>query len=200
MVGGKEMSIEDIIGILEKNRPYFQKKGGLTISGGEPLLQRAALIPLFQEAKKHGFQTALDTNGSILDEFSKKLLEVTDLVLLDIKHSNRELHTKLTGVPNDIPLQFARYCEDHNHTMWLRYVLVPEYTDQPEYLHEWAKRFTGYSSVERVEILPYHRLGEYKYAQLKIPYRLTEVQTPTTEKINEAVDIFKQYFKQVYVR
>lgn len=200
IAGGKNIPIEHILELLEKERPYFQKKGGLTVSGGEPLLQRAALIALFQETKKRGFHTALDTNGSILDPFSKQLLEVTDLVLLDIKHSNRKMHIHLTGVPNDVPLQFARYCEDHNKPMWLRYVLVPGFTDQPEYLHEWGKRFTDYTNIERVEILPYHRLGEYKYAQLGIPYRLTGVPTPTTEKINETNTIFRHYFKTVFVR
>lgn len=194
------MSIDQIMDMLEQERPYFQKKGGLTVSGGEPLLQRAALIPLFTEAHNRGFHTALDTNGSVLDATSKELLAVTDLVLLDIKHSNREVHTKLTGVSNDVPLQFARYCQDTKKPMWLRYVLVPGYTDQPEYLHEWGKRFTDYSTIERVEILPYHRLGEYKYKEMGIPYRLAGVKTPSAEAVQEAVTIFKQYFTHVYVR
>lgn len=198
--GGTEIEIETVLETLEKQKPYFLEKGGLTVSGGEPLIQRVALYKLFSEAKKRGFHTTLDTNGSILDDFTKKLLEVTDLVLLDIKHINNEHHKKLTTISNEIPLKFAEYCEEHNNKMWLRYVLVPGVTDQPQYLHEWGKHFTQYKNIERVEILPYHRLGEYKYEVLNIKYPLAGVKQPSLNEIKAAQKIFKEYFDTVQIR
>lgn len=197
---GVEIEIESVLESLDKQKPYFLQKGGLTVSGGEPLIQRVAIYKLFAEAKKRGYHTALDTNGSILDDFTKKLLEVTDLVLLDIKHIDNERHKKLTTISNEIPLKFAQYCEEHNKKMWLRYVLVPGFTDQPEFLNLWGKYFAGYKNIERVEILPYHELGVYKYGQLKIKYPLQDVKPPTLKNVETARGIFKEYFDTVQIR
>lgn len=198
--GGKEMKTEDILVLLEKEKPYFKDKGGLTVSGGEPLLQRYALLDLFTKAKKLGFHTALDTNGSLLDDASKKLLEVTDLVLLDVKHIDPVWHKKVTNASNTIVLKFAEYREQTKKPMWLRYVLVPGYTDQIEYLKKWGEYFKNFKHIERVEILPYHSFGEYKYEQLGIEYPLKNVKPPTNEKVQEAYNIFQQYFTHVYIR
>ncbi len=199
-IGGKEMSSEDIIRLLEKQRPYFKDKGGLTISGGESLLQRHALIDLFTKAKRAGFQTCLDTNGSILDADSKKLLKVTDLVLLDVKHIDPIWHQKVTNASNVVVLQFAEYLESINKPMWLRYVLVPGYTDQEQSLEKWGKHFRKYKNLERVEILPFHKYGFYKYKELGMKNYLENTPVPTQEEIQEAFDIFKKYFKEVYIR
>ncbi|MDP3758233.1 MAG: radical SAM protein, partial [Candidatus Daviesbacteria bacterium] len=112
--GGKIMQSGEIIELLEKQRPYFKNKGGLTVSGGESLLQRQGLLDLFTKAKKAGFNTTLDTNGSILDEDTKKLLEVTDLVLLDVKHIDPVWHMTVTKASNEPVLQFAKYLEEKN--------------------------------------------------------------------------------------
>jgi pyruvate formate lyase activating enzyme len=197
---GKVIRTEEIIKLLEKEKPYFKDKGGLTVSGGEPLLQRQNLKHIFREVKKKGFHTTLDTNGTILDHHSKKLLEFTDLVLLDIKHIDPVWHQKVTKVSNEIVLKFAEYLEEIKKPMWLRYVLVPGYTDQEEFLHKWGKHFRKYNSIERVEILPYHTFGAYKYEQLGLKYPLKELVPPSKEMVNHALNIFKQYFKHVYVR
>lgn len=208
--GGKEITSEEVIELLEKQRPYFKKNGGLTVSGGESLLQREGLIDLFTKAKKAGFNTALDTNGSILDEETKKLLEVTDLVLLDVKHIDPVWHQTITSASNETVLQFAKYLEEKNIPTWLRYVLVPGYTNQKEFLEKWGEYFGNYKqslkrqsrfkNVKRVEILPFHTFGFYKYKELGIENPLLDCPVPTKEEIQDAMDIFKKYFKSVYVR
>ena len=198
--GGKQIDIQTILDQLEKQKDYFGTKGGLTISGGEPLIQREALIPLFKEVKKRGFHTALDTNGAILDDKTKELFEYTDLILLDIKHIDAEKHKKLTGVHNMVPLKIAEYRESTGKPMWLRHVLVPGYTDKEEDLRNWANTFKEYKCVERVEILPYHTFGVYKYKELGIEYPLEKVQAATRSQAEQAQKIFSEYFKNVYIR
>ncbi|MDO8639277.1 MAG: pyruvate formate-lyase-activating protein [Candidatus Daviesbacteria bacterium] len=197
---GKKTSDEEIIKLLIKQKPYFKDKGGLTVSGGEPLLQRKDLIRLFTKVKKLGFNTALDTNGSILDEDTKKLLEVTDLVLLDVKHIDPIWHQKVTGSNNNIVLEFANYLKKIKKPAWLRYVLVPNLTDQVKFLNQWGRHFAKYQNIQRVEVLPFHTLGFYKYEQLGIPNPLKDTPTPSKEEVQQAVDIFKKYFKEVYIR
>lgn len=194
------MPIEKIIELLEKQKPYFKNKGGLTVSGGEPLLQRQELVSLFATAQKAGFHTTLDTNGTILDEASKKLLNVTDLVLLDVKHIDPAWHQKVTGSTNKTVLQFAQYLEEIKKPTWLRYVLVPGYTDQEEFLHKWGESFKNYKTVERVEILPYHTFGDYKYEQMGLKNPLKNTNPPSKEMVDQAMKIFKKYFKLVYIR
>ena len=198
--GGTLMKSEEIIELLKKQKPYFKDSGGLTISGGESLLQRAGLLDLFTKAKKAGFNTCLDTNGSILDEVTKKLLQATDLVLLDVKHIDPLWHQKVTGASNAPVLKFAKYLESIEKPMWLRYVLVPGYTNQRQFLEKWGAHFRSYKNIERVEILPFHTYGFYKYKELGLENPLEDCPVPTKEQVQEAMDIFKKYFKEVHVR
>jgi len=198
--GGIRMSSDEIIELLKKQKPYFKNKGGLTISGGEALLQRKGLLDLFRKAKKAGFHTALDTNGSILDSDTEKLLKFTDLVLLDVKHIDPVWHQTVTNASNETVLQFAKYLEKIAKPMWLRYVLVPGYTNQKEFLRKWGAYFANFKNIERVEILPFHTYGFYKYKELGIENPLKDCPVPTKEEVQEALDIFKKYFKSVYVR
>lgn len=194
------MSSEEIIELLKKQKPYFKDTGGLTVSGGESLLQRKALLDLFTKAKKLGFNTTLDTNGSILDDDTKKLLEVTDLVLLDVKHIDPVWHQTVTSASNEPTLRFAKYLKEINKSMWLRYVLVPGYTNQKEFLEKWGAHFKDYKNIDRVEILPFHTYGFYKYKELGIENPLSDCPVPTEKEIQEALTIFEKYFKSVYVR
>lgn len=198
--GGKLMRSEEIIKLLQKQKPYFKDAGGLTVSGGESLLQRKALLDLFTKAKKLGFHTVLDTNGSILDETAKKLLEVTDLVLLDVKHIDPVWHLTVTKASNEPVLQFAKYLEEKGIPMWLRYVLVPGYTDQEEFLNKWGQHFADYKNILRVEILPFHTYGFYKYKELGIKNPLKDTPVPTKKEVKKAFDIFKNFFQDVYIR
>lgn len=198
--GGREIDAKEIIGLLQKEKSYFNGGGGLTVSGGEPTVQAKELLPIFKAVKEAGFNTALDTNGSITTETVEKLYEYTDLVLLDVKHIDQAWHKKITGVGNTSVLEMARFREKQGKPMWLRYVLVPGYSDQEEYLHKWGEVFQEYSSIDRVEILPYHTLGAYKFKELGRTYPLEGVPSPTKEQIEKAKEIFQQYFEHVYIR
>ena len=200
LMGGREMSTAEIVAMAEDSKPYFKNNGGVTVSGGEPLLQAGGVLKLFKQLKAKNIHTVLDTNGSILNDTVKELLEYTDLVILDIKHINDELHRKLTGCSNKNVLEFARYCEKQKKPMWLRYVLTPGYTDQPKYLQEFGEYFKNYKCVERVGILPYHTLGMHKYESLEIEYKLKDVPVPTPEQVSVARSIFEKYFTTVIVR
>lgn len=187
------ISTAEILELLEKEKSYFSQTGGLTISGGEPTLQAAALIELFQECKKHGFSTCLDTCGAIFDQTVNELYDLTDVVMLDVKHINPAWHQKITGANNENTLKNALYREQSAKELWLRYVLVPGWSDQLEYLEAWAKYFTAYQAVKRVEIIPYHKLGVYKYEALGRKYELEGVPLPSKEEINRAETIFRKY-------
>ena len=195
----KQYSTQDILELLERERPYFGKKGGLTVSGGEPTLQAEGLIELFTQAKQVGFHLSLDTNGAVYSDVVHQLYELTNLVILDVKHIDDDHHRKLTNISNVTVLKNAEFLEKSGRPMWLRYVLVPGWTDQEEYLEAWAKHFAGYKTVERVEILPYHTLGVHKYKALDMPYSLEGVDTPKKEVIELAERIFKRHLPGVIV-
>jgi len=163
-------------------------------------LQSSEILSVFKKAKELGFNTCLDTNGSILNESTKKLLEYTDLVLLDVKHIDNKKHKILTGVSNKQTLKTAEYLEKNNIKMWLRYVLVPEFSDDISDIKKWCEYFINYKNIEKVEILPYHTLGEHKYEELGWEYKLKNIKPPTPEKILEVEKIFKKYFKKVVIR
>lgn len=189
----KMMETAEIIELLEKERTYFGQIGGLTVSGGEPTLQATTLIELFKECKKHGFNTCLDTCGAIFDQNVKDLYDETDVVMLDVKHIDPVWHQKLTKSSNENVLKNAAYREESGKEMWLRYVLVPGWSDQVEHLEAWAKHFAGYKTVKRVEIIPYHQLGVFKYQALGRKYELDGVKPPSQADKNIAEAIFRKY-------
>lgn len=198
--GGREVSDEEIIKTLENGRNFYYEKGGLTVSGGEPTLQAKSLISLFQKVKKLGYHTALDTNGSIWNDDVKELFEYTDLVLLDVKQIDSDKHFDLTGQTNSKTLKLAEYLEKNDRKFWIRYVLVPGYTNSEKDLENFAKHFEKYKNLQRVEILPYHTLGVYKYKELGLKYGLKGVKTPSELEITEAKSIFEKYLQKVVVR
>jgi pyruvate formate lyase activating enzyme len=198
--GGKEMAEAELLKQIEGNIPYFGKTGGVTFSGGEPLLQAGALAAFCKKLKEKNLNVALDTNGSILTAKAKELLSLTDLVLLDIKHIDPAWHQKITGTDNTTPLAFARYLEEIGKPFWLRYVLVPGYTDQPEYLRQLGKHFKDYKMVQRLEILPYHTFGVHKFQELEKKYQLENVKVPTNNEVTAAQKILKKYFSAVFIR
>lgn len=197
--GGKFLNTEELVKRAVDQKPYFGRKGGVTVSGGEPLLQRGKLLHFFQRLHEEGINTVLDSNGRILDRTAKDLLLETDLLMLDIKHFNAEWHQKLTGLSNINTLKFAEHRESTGKPMWLRYVLVPGWSDQEEHLHQLGSFFQTYKTIERVEILPYHLLGVHKWEALGMDYRLKEVKPPSPEGLKAAAEIFKKYFREVRV-
>ena len=197
MQAGTPYTADELLEKALRYRSYWGSKGGITVSGGEPLLQIDFLLELFTKAKEKGVHTPLDTCGNPFTReepfFSKfeKLMEVTDLVMLDIKHMDEEQHVLLTGQKNDNILDMAKYLSDTGKSMWIRHVLVPERSDRDDYLWKLHDFIEKLDHVERVEVLPYHTLGVYKWKELGIPYGLEGIEPPTQERIQNANEILK---------
>lgn len=188
--GGKEYECDEIIEKILKYKNYITPDGGVTISGGEPLLQVDFLIELFEKLKKHGIHTCIDTSGNIaLTDKVKKLIELTDLFLLDIKCINDEVCKELTGVSNKRELEFAKYLDENNKKMWIRQVLVPTITDNEEDLKELSKFIKSLNNVEKVEILKYHDLGKFKWEKLNLKYPLERYRTANNTDLKRAKEI-----------
>lgn len=180
-----------------KYRTYWGKEGGITVSGGEPLLQIDFLTELFRRAKAEGVHTTLDTSGNPFTReepfFGKfrKLMDVTDLVLLDLKHIDDVQHRVLTGCTNKNILDMAEYLSEIGKPVWIRHVLVPERSDDDVYLEKLSAFIEKLDNVKRVEVLPYHTLGAFKWKELGIEYPLEGIEPPTKERIENANRILK---------
>ena len=186
--GGKTVSKEELIKEITKYKSYIDTSGGgITVSGGEPLLQTEFITELFKDLKSLGFHTALDTSGALpLSEPIKELLKYTDLVLLDIKHINPEKCVDLTGYTNKNTLEFAKYLSNINLPVWIRQVIIPTLTDDKKDLLKLKDFINSLNNVEKVELLAYHNLGKYKWEKLGFTYPLADIKTATTEDIDRA--------------
>lgn len=188
---GKQMSVDEVADEIEPYVDYYRRSGGgLTVTGGEPTLQATFVEALFREVKRRfGLHTSLDSSGFCDPEHVSGLLEATDLVLLDLKQMDTAEHASLTGQPNDRILRFAGRLSEINKPMWIRHVLVPgitdDYTDLLA-LGEFVGRLRG---VEKLELLPYHRMGVYKWRQLGKAYQLDGVPTPGNREMERARSI-----------
>jgi pyruvate formate lyase activating enzyme len=196
---GKEMSVTQLMKDIKTYIPFMRSSGGgVTISGGEPLLQLDFLIEMFKACRKAGIHTTIDTSGGCFNlnpNFLEKLnevLEYTNLVLLDLKHFDSKKHIKLTGKSNEQIKEFAKYVEKKKVPVWIRHVLVPGVTDSEEDLKKLGGFIKSLSNVEKVEILPYHQLGVYKWEALGLKYPLKDVQPPTEEKVTQAYELLTQ--------
>ena len=192
MDGGDEVTADDILKRALRFKPYWGKDGGITISGGEPLLQIDFVIELFKKAKELGINTCIDTAGNPFTKedpfFSKfeELMKYTDLLLLDLKEINPTRHKDLTGFDNSNIIEMAKYLSEINKPVWIRHVLVPEHSDFDEDLDALGDFIDTLSNVDRVEILPYHTLGKFKWENLGIPYTLESISPPSAERIENA--------------
>lgn len=192
--GGEEMSADELIGRALKYKSYWKKGGGITVSGGEPLLQIDFLCELLKKAKEKGIHTTIDTAGNPFTReepfFGKfrELMEYTDLVMLDIKEINPKRHKDITGFDNSNILDMAKYLSEIGKPVWIRHVLVPETSDFDEDLDKLGEFIEGLSNVERVEVLPYHTLGKFKWDNLGIKYRLGGINPPTSERVKNAIE------------
>lgn len=190
--GGTIYSSDEIVERILRYKNYIMPNGGVTISGGEPLLQTKFLIELFTKLKKYNIHTCIDTSGSVvLTDEIKELIDLTDLFLLDIKCINDEKAINLTGVSNKKELEFARYLSSINKPMWIRQVLVPGYTDDEQDLIKLREFISTLKSVEKVEVLPYHDLGKFKWEQLGEVYPLEKVRTANNDDVKRAKEILK---------
>lgn len=193
--GYTEMTADEVLKKAMRYKSYWGDCGGITVSGGEPLLQADFVAELFKKAKQQGISTALDTSGQpftteepFFSEFNS-LIGNTDLVLLDIKHIDAEEHKKLTGFDNGNILRMAQYLSEIGKKMWIRHVLVPGINSDDKYLHRLAEFIKTLKTVEKTEILPYHTLGKFKWDNLGISYPLEGIPTPTKEQIHRAEEI-----------
>ncbi len=193
--GGELMTPEEVLKKALRYKTYWKEKGGITVSGGEALLQIDFVTELFRLAKEKGVNTCLDTSGnpfSLEEPFKSKfdeLMKYTDLFMLDIKHMDDAAHRKLTGQTNQNILEMAVYLSDHGKAMWIRHVLVPGITTEEDELYRLRSFLDTLKTVERVEVLPYHTLGVFKWKELGIPYQLEGVDPPTKEQIDRAKEI-----------
>ena len=156
-------------------------------------MQSEFITELFKLCKENGIHTAVDTSGYIFNEKVKEVLKWTDLVLLDIKHINPNKYKKLTSVSLEHTLKFSEYLSEINKDAWIRYVLVPGYSDDEEDLHEWAKFVSQFKNVRRVDILPFHQMGGYKWKEVGKEYKLADVKPPVREEVKKVEEIFKSY-------
>ncbi|MBQ7410242.1 MAG: pyruvate formate lyase-activating protein [Clostridia bacterium] len=190
---GNPTSVPELVKEILKYKSYIDNSdGGVTVSGGEPLLQAEFVTELFKELKNLGIHTALDTSGALpISDQIKELLKYTDLVLLDIKHINPEKCVNLTGFTNKNTLEFAKYLSNINLPVWIRQVLVPGYTDDKFDLLDLKKFIENLSNVEKVELLPYHNLGKFKWDEIGDTYELADVTPPTPEEIEKAKSLLE---------
>ena len=190
--GGEEKSADELIQSALKFKKYWGDKGGITISGGEPLLQIDFLIELLKKAKEQGIHTTIDTAGNPFTReepfFAKfeELMKYTDLLLLDLKEINPKRHKELTGFENSNILEMAKYLSEIGKPVWIRHVLVPENSDFDEDLTALGDFIGSLSNVEKVEVLPYHTLGKFKWDNLGIAYQLEGINSPVQERIKNA--------------
>ena len=185
---GNQYSAEELLNKILKYKNYFLASGGgVTVSGGEPLLQYKFLIELFTLLKKENIHTAIDTSGSFaITEDMKKLIDLTDLFLLDIKCINDEICKKLTGVSNKKELAFAKYLSSINKPTWIRQVIVPTITDRTEDLLALKDFLSTLTNVEKIELLPYHDLGKSKWIKLGLKYELENIRVANNNDIEYA--------------
>lgn len=195
---GKLYESQEIFDMAMKYKHYFSKGGGITLTGGEPLLQMDFSIELLKKFKDAGVHTAVDTSGYMFDKENKasvekhlELCRYTDLFLLDIKHISSQRHKELTGVPNEHTLDFARFLDEQGKKMWIRYVLVPGWTDDEKDIRGLRAFLDTLGNVDKVEVLPYHTMGVPKYQKLGIAYPLEGVPTPTKEQVALARKILR---------
>lgn len=190
--GGNYKSLDEIYNKIINYKNYIYPNGGVTVTGGEPLLQVHFLISLFEKLKNDGIHTCIDTSGMVsISKDIQKLLSLTDLILLDIKHIDNEKCKALVGVGNTLELNFARYLSDNNIPMWIRQVIVPGFTDSKEDLLKLKEFILSLKTVEKVELLPYHNMGAYKWEKLGETYSLENVSPATPDDIERAKKILE---------
>lgn len=201
MKGGETKTVTEILDDYERYKPFL-KGGGLTVTGGEPLLQIDFVIELFEEAKKRNIHTCLDTSGiqfrrnkpEILAKY-ERLMKVTDLIMLDIKHIDPVEHKKLTGQPCDNIFDFLKFLDEQEKTIWIRHVLVPGITLNEEYLKRLGEFMANFTHIKALDVLPYHTMGKEKYEKMGIDYALKDVPEATKEQAIWAKDIILEAMK-----
>lgn len=188
---GKPVTAKELAGQIASYKNFI-KDGGVTLSGGEPLLQPEFATALLLECKRLGLHTALDTSGGVPLSAAKPPVDAADLILLDIKDIDQEDCRALTGQDNQNALALLRYCQQTGKPVWIRHVMVPGLTLKRDKLSRLAAFLSGFSCIQKVELLPFHKMGEYKWEQLGRPYSLTDTPVPEPEEVALAKEIFRK--------
>ncbi len=193
--GGQEISAGELFDEVRKYRNFMRASGGgVTFSGGEPLGRPRFLEALLTLCQAEGIHTVVDTSGfTALNDTVKRVVDLTDLFLLDIKSINASMHQIITGESNTRPLAFAEYLAEVRKPVILRYVLVPVLNDRGHCLHKLARWAVGLGNIEQVEVLPFHKMGEWKWQEYTLPYRLSETREPSADEVEAVVDLFRSY-------
>lgn len=189
MKDGKLKSVKEIVSDIMKYSSFISS-GGVTISGGEPLLQAKFVLKLIKQLKKHNIHVAVDTSGSLPLKVSKDVLDAADLIMLDIKELNESDHKTLTGLGNSNTLETLSYLKSINKPIWIRHVVLPSYTLNESKLKNLAEFLTNYNNIEKIELLPFHKFGEYKWENLGYDYKLKQIEPPTSEEMKKVKQIF----------
>lgn len=199
MMNGTPVSLEQAIAELGKYRHGLSAmSGGFTLSGGEPLMQDRFAVRLITAAKEMGIHTALDTNGYLGERLSDDDLKKIDLVLLDLKAFDPQKHLRLTNKENGPILEFARRLAGNKRPVWVRYVLVPGLTDDAEEISQIAEFASGLGVVERVDVLPFHQMGRFKWERLNLDYQLNDVSPPSHALVEQTCDVFREAGLKAY--
>lgn len=188
---GREIDSDEIISQIESYKDFI-RSGGVTISGGEPLLQPDFTLDILRKCAEREIHTAIDTAGDVPLCVAKPMIDAADMLLLDIKSLDEDLCKKLTGKSNKNALAVLEYCNQTNKTIWIRHVLVPGYTLDKVLLTKMAEYLKPFTCIEKIELLPFHKMGEYKWELLKRAYSLADTKEPTAQEIAMAHEIFAQ--------
>lgn len=188
--GGEVSGADELCEKVLRYKSYFGSQGGVTVSGGEPLMQARFLTELFKKLKRYGVHTALDTSGCVLDESTKELLQYTDLVLLDFKYTNPDDYLKYTKMEMSMAREFLQYLEEIKKPTWIRYVLIPSLNDTDEEVGEMFKLREKYSCIEKIELLPFRKLCLEKYEEMGIEFPLKN--TPEAKQ-STVEELYKKY-------
>ena len=199
--GGNETTVDELMEDIKQYLPFYKSSGGgVTATGGEPTMQADFIRDLFSRVKNElGLNTAMDTSGFVEINKAKGLLEVTDLVLLSIKHIDEIKHKAITGVSSNKVFAFMEYLREINKPVWIRYVVIPGLTDSKDDIKRLAEFLKEFPNVDLVDILPYHTMGVYKWEELGVDYSLEDVSPPEKESMREIKEVFKEYGFQVNV-
>jgi len=188
---GERMSVEDVISEILKYKSYYARSGGgVTFSGGDPMEQPGFLAELLKACRAHGINSAVDTAGNVAASTSERILPLTDLLLLDIKACNPDTYLRVTGKRVDRTIEALDIARRLNVRTWIRFVLVPGLTDDRTELEQMAAFLRKYENIEKIEVLPFHKEGEYKWDSLVIPYELRDTQPPTPEEVHDIQMLF----------
>lgn len=191
---GKEFTVDEVMNEVKKYKSYMKfSGGGITVSGGDPLMQPKFVAELLKRCKEEKIHTAIDTSGYVNLDIAKDVLEYADLVLLDIKSHNNIVYKDLTGVSNEPTLKLANYLSSINKPMWVRYVLVPHITDNMEDINSLGKFLSNLNNIEKLEVLPFHKMGEFKWDELGYDYELKNTRPPSEDSVKKVIDVFRGY-------